>query len=116
VRHAPRIGQAEPAQAVLVADLIAEAFVPIPPTVWLVADADERRHRLAAQFLIIVEHAFDHGHVELTSDWPPPPDRTWIGSPRWTTCSPHTTRTACTTTWRFSRCAGSIRTGASARC
>lgn len=68
MRRAPQIIRAEPDQAGLVAELIAEAFVPIPPAVWLVADPEERRHRLAANFVILVEHAFRHGHVELTGD------------------------------------------------
>jgi GNAT superfamily N-acetyltransferase len=79
---------AKPEQAVAVSELIATAFVPLPPTVWLVADPAERQRRLAAQFLLLVEHAFDYGHVEVTTDlsaaavWfhqegaepPPPPD------------------------------------------
>ena len=89
MRRAPEIVRAAPDQAGPVAALIAEAFVPLPPTVWLVADPEERRSRLAANFEILVEYAFRHGHVELTGEqtaaavWvhhddgvelPPPPD------------------------------------------
>ncbi|MFL6144372.1 MAG: GNAT family N-acetyltransferase [Labedaea sp.] len=68
MRQAQEIVRADPEQAGLVAELIAEAFVPLPPTVWLIADPEERRRRLAAHFVILVEHAFRHGHVELTGE------------------------------------------------
>ncbi|HEV2783206.1 MAG TPA: GNAT family N-acetyltransferase [Actinophytocola sp.] len=84
----PRIVRAEPGRAARVSALIAHAFVDLPPTRWLVADPVERERRLDAQFVILVEHALRHGHVEVTSDgaaaavWfhndgaepPPPPD------------------------------------------
>jgi GNAT superfamily N-acetyltransferase len=84
----PEVVGAKPGQAGAVGTLIAHAFVELPPTRWLVADGAERRRRLAAQFVILVEHAFNVGHVEVTSDrnaaavWfhndgdepPPPPD------------------------------------------
>jgi GNAT superfamily N-acetyltransferase len=65
---APQIVRAAPGQAESVAALIALAFMDLPPTIWLVADEVERRLRLEANFLIFVEHAFTHGHVELSED------------------------------------------------
>jgi GNAT superfamily N-acetyltransferase len=69
VTSTPEIIRAERGQAGAVSALIAEAFVPLDPTVWLVPDPEERRHRLEANFLILVEHAFDYGHVEVTGDY-----------------------------------------------
>lgn len=65
---APTVLRASPAQAEPIAALIALAFMDLPPTIWLVADPAERRHRLEANFLIFVEHAFTHGHVEVIGD------------------------------------------------
>src|SRR5919197_5613164 len=71
-----------------VSGLIALAFHPLAACRWLVPDEDERPRRLKGDFRIFVEYAFEHGHVEMTSDgsaaavWvhhngselPPPPD------------------------------------------
>lgn len=71
-----------------VSALIALAFHELPATRWLVPEEAERPRRLKGNFRIFVEYAFEHGHVEVTSDgsaaavWlhhngselPPPPD------------------------------------------
>lgn len=66
--RAPEILRAEPEHAEAVSALVAEAFLPLAPTTWLVPDPAERRRRLEANFLILVEHAFTYGHVELAGD------------------------------------------------
>lgn len=84
----PMIIRAEAEHAERISTLIAEAFEPLDVVAWLVPDRAERRRRLDANFRIFVEHAFAHGHIDLTSDraavavWfhvdggeiPPPPD------------------------------------------
>jgi GNAT superfamily N-acetyltransferase len=65
---APAVVGATPGQTEAVSELIAEAFLPLPPSEWLVADEAERRRRLEGLFLILVEHALVYGHIELTSD------------------------------------------------
>lgn len=84
----PEIVRADARQLDLVSGLVAEAFEVLDVTKWLVSEESERRRRLKANFKIYIEHAFEHGHVEVTSDesaavvWfhhdgaeiPPPPD------------------------------------------
>ena len=82
---APVIERAEPAEARVLAELIAEAFHWLPATAWLVPDPAIRPRILADDFHILVEHAFQWGLVETTADrravavWlpavgdPPPP-------------------------------------------
>jgi ribosomal protein S18 acetylase RimI-like enzyme len=86
VTTASEVVRAGPDQAERVAVLIAEAFLPLPVVAWLLPDPADRLDRLTADFLIFVEHAFTHGHVEVTADvtaaavwfhgadYPPPPD------------------------------------------
>ena len=85
-----KIVRADASQAELVAGIVAESFTDIAPSKWLIpADAAERTKVLQADFLIMVEHALVHGHVDLLVDhsaaavWfphaavdemPPPPD------------------------------------------
>jgi GNAT superfamily N-acetyltransferase len=95
------IGRATLRDASLVADLIAHAFLDLPPAVWLVPERTPRRRVLAGQFRILVEHALQHGHIDLTADdtgaavwfarlspaFPPPPDyvpRLEVACGRWT--------------------------------
>ncbi|GIH15381.1 GNAT family N-acetyltransferase [Rugosimonospora africana] len=54
---------ADPAQAVALAQLIADAFHDLPVCQWLVPDPDERRRVLPADFHILVRHALEHGTV-----------------------------------------------------
>jgi GNAT superfamily N-acetyltransferase len=66
----PKIVRAEAGQAELVAGIVAESFTDIEPAKWLVPDdAAERTRVLKADFLIMVEHALVHGHVDLLSDF-----------------------------------------------
>jgi ribosomal protein S18 acetylase RimI-like enzyme len=51
-----------------VSSLIAEAFCSLDATAWLVPEPDQRQRVLAANFRIFVEHALDHGEVQLTAD------------------------------------------------
>lgn len=65
----PKIVRAETFQAELVSGIVAESFTDIAPSKWLVpGDAAERRSVLQADFLIVVEHALVHGHVDLLDD------------------------------------------------
>ena len=64
----PEIIRAEAGQADRVAALIAEAFLPLAVVEWLLPDPADRLTRLTADFLIFVEHAVDHGRVEVTGD------------------------------------------------
>jgi GNAT superfamily N-acetyltransferase len=84
----PGVVRADPDQIDRVSALIAEAFTPLAVSRWLVPDDAERTRRLKADFRIVVEYAFEHGHVEVSADgsaaavWvhhngselPPPPD------------------------------------------
>jgi len=75
------------AEAAAVADRIAESFVDLAPTAWLVPDPADRRQVLRDDFRILVDHAYDHGQVQVLDDlsaaavWlyadddvPPPPN------------------------------------------
>ncbi|WFE61092.1 GNAT family N-acetyltransferase [Micromonospora sp. WMMD712] len=57
-----------PAETRLVAERIAEAFLVLPATHWLVPDAARRRPVLADNFEILVSHAMAHGQVHATAD------------------------------------------------
>ncbi|WP_410814062.1 GNAT family N-acetyltransferase [Micromonospora sp. 067-2] len=57
-----------PDDAALVAGLIAEAFVALEVTSWLVPDPSKREAVLAGDFEILVEHAMRHGLVHATAD------------------------------------------------
>ena len=103
---------------------IAEAFIVLEVTSWLVPDASKREAVLAGDFEILVGHAMRHGMVHATADrtsvavWlpsvgepaPPPADYDarlaaacgeWTdGSSTSTSCSRRTIRIRTTTTWR----------------
>ncbi|WP_329109096.1 GNAT family N-acetyltransferase [Micromonospora sp. NBC_01699] len=64
----PQIERAEPAEARALTELIAEAFVPLAATTWLVPDPAIRHKILTDNFHIVVEHAFEWGLVETTED------------------------------------------------
>ncbi|MEV7006470.1 GNAT family N-acetyltransferase [Streptosporangium sp. NPDC051022] len=57
------VGGADP-----VIGVIAEAFLPLDSTAWLIPDPEERRRTLAEYFAILVEHALEHGEVYGTAD------------------------------------------------
>ncbi|MFC4016827.1 GNAT family N-acetyltransferase [Micromonospora sp. GCM10011542] len=76
-----------PQETALVAARIAEAFVDLEVTSWLVPDPSKREAVLAGDFEILVGHAMRHGMVHATADrsgvavWfpsvgepPPPPE------------------------------------------
>ncbi|MEV4544128.1 GNAT family N-acetyltransferase [Micromonospora echinaurantiaca] len=58
----------EPAETALVAGRIAEAFLVLDATRWLVPDAGRRQAVLARNFEILVDHAMRHGLVYGTED------------------------------------------------
>lgn len=60
-----RVGHGE---AVDVADLIAEAFVHLPVTGWLVPDRLARRRVLGDNFAISVDHAMVYGEIHTVED------------------------------------------------
>ncbi|MEV4631362.1 GNAT family N-acetyltransferase [Micromonospora sp. NPDC049523] len=64
----PVIERAEPADARVLAELIAEAFHPLAATAWLVPDPAVRPKILTDDFHILVEHAIEWGLVETTED------------------------------------------------
>ncbi len=83
----PPIRPATDAEAGAVADRIAEAFVDLDATAWLIPDPADRRHVLRDDFRILVDHAYEHGEIHVTDDlsavavwyfvddaFPPPPD------------------------------------------
>ncbi|MGS2619101.1 GNAT family N-acetyltransferase [Micromonospora sp. LZ34] len=57
-----------PAETALVAGRIAEAFMVLDATRWLVPDATRRRAALAGHFEILVDHAMRHGLVHGSAD------------------------------------------------
>ncbi|MFC8851170.1 MULTISPECIES: GNAT family N-acetyltransferase [unclassified Micromonospora] len=63
-----RIERLGPPETRLVAERIAEAFLVLPATHWLVPDAAQRRAVLADNFEIPVGHAMAHGQVHATAD------------------------------------------------
>jgi hypothetical protein len=60
----PLVVRANPNDAYELAHLIAHSFWDLPPAVWLVPEPLARQRALAGQFQIVVEHAFETGHVE----------------------------------------------------
>jgi GNAT superfamily N-acetyltransferase len=51
-----------------IADLIADAFLPLSGTEWLVPDPARRRAVLRDQFAILVDHALAHGELDRLAD------------------------------------------------
>lgn len=64
----PPISRVGAAAAGAVADLVAEAFHPLPAAAWLVPDPAERARLMAGQFAILVAHATEYGSVHRTED------------------------------------------------
>ncbi|HEX5493067.1 MAG TPA: hypothetical protein VFX70_00650 [Mycobacteriales bacterium] len=62
------VGPADPGAADVVSDVIAEAFAELAVVGWLVPEPAARRRVLAADFGILVDHAFAHGQVHATPD------------------------------------------------
>ncbi|MFV2100747.1 GNAT family N-acetyltransferase [Micromonospora sp. LOL_024] len=62
------VGRLGPADLQWVAGRIAESFLVLDATRWLVPDEAERENALAGNFEIIVDHAIRHGHVFGTED------------------------------------------------
>ncbi|WP_283133654.1 GNAT family N-acetyltransferase [Rhizohabitans arisaemae] len=61
----PAIRRAEPAEAEPVSALVATAFLHLPALNWLVPDSGARLETMTANLRIFVEHALEHGHVDL---------------------------------------------------
>lgn len=64
----PPIRHASTAEAVAIADRIAESFLELPPTAWLVPEPADRRQVLRDDFRILVEHAYDAGEIHVLDD------------------------------------------------
>jgi GNAT superfamily N-acetyltransferase len=64
----PVIEQAGPSDADVLSQVIAAAFEPLPPSVWLVPDLDTRLEIFPAYFGLHVEHALADGLVLTTAD------------------------------------------------
>jgi ribosomal protein S18 acetylase RimI-like enzyme len=64
----PPVVPADPGDVGLLADVIADAFFDLPPSVWLVAEPDMRIEILRNYFALQVEHAFKYGHVDMLED------------------------------------------------
>jgi GNAT superfamily N-acetyltransferase len=62
------IRRATAADAAHVAELVATAFAPLHAVNWLLPDPAVRPKIMTADFLILVEHALDHGHIDLVED------------------------------------------------
>jgi GNAT superfamily N-acetyltransferase len=64
----PQVIQADPADAAVLSQVIADAFHDLPPAHWLIADPDIRRKIFPAYFRIFVDHALASGVVHITTD------------------------------------------------
>ncbi len=64
------IRRAGPADATRVAELVATAFAPLAAVTWLLPDPALRPKIMTADFQILVEHALDHGHIDLVEGAP----------------------------------------------
>lgn len=64
------IRRAASADAAQVAELIATAFAPLAAVNWLSPDPALRPKIMTADFQILVEHALDHGHIDLVEGAP----------------------------------------------
>ena len=65
-REDPAVVLAGPADAGVLADVIAEAFYPLPPSRWLLPDAAVRRQIFPRYFRIFVHDALARGRVYTT--------------------------------------------------
>jgi GNAT superfamily N-acetyltransferase len=68
VNNLPPIVKAGYREGDAIAALIADAFQPLDPVAWLVPDPQNRRTILAANFRILVEHAFFFGEAHVFDD------------------------------------------------
>lgn len=59
------IRRAGPEDAVQVAELVGTAFAPLKAVSWLLPEPSVRSRVMAADFLILVEHALKYGHVDV---------------------------------------------------
>jgi GNAT superfamily N-acetyltransferase len=64
----PGVITADPADAEALSDLIAQAFLHLPPSRWLIGDPGARRAIFPSYFQIYVEHALATGIVHTTPD------------------------------------------------
>lgn len=64
------IRRATEADAGHVAELVATAFAPLDAVAWLVPDADARPQIMTANFRIFVDHAIEHGHIDVIDEGP----------------------------------------------
>jgi GNAT superfamily N-acetyltransferase len=64
----PHVTQADPADAAVLSQVIADAFHDLPPAHWLITDPDTRRKIFPAYFRIFVDHALASGLVHITTD------------------------------------------------
>jgi GNAT superfamily N-acetyltransferase len=62
----PGVIVAGPADAAVLAEVIAEAFYPLPPSRWLIGDRAARRQVFPAYFRLYVDHALARGVVHTT--------------------------------------------------
>ena len=63
-----RVRRAGPAEASLLAGILAEGFMEDPVSRWLFPDAGDRASRHPAFFRVFVDHAIAHGTAYLTAD------------------------------------------------
>jgi GNAT superfamily N-acetyltransferase len=66
--HAANIRTASATDAATVAYVVATAFHPLDVCRWLIPDPTERADRFPDYFRILVDHAFGHGTVHVTTD------------------------------------------------
>jgi GNAT superfamily N-acetyltransferase len=68
------IRRATPDDATMVAELVAAAFAPLDAVAWLVPDEAVRSRIMTANFRIFVDHAIEHGHIDVIDDSVPSPN------------------------------------------
>ncbi|HEX6472172.1 MAG TPA: GNAT family N-acetyltransferase, partial [Streptosporangiaceae bacterium] len=64
------IRRATPADAGRVAELVAAAFAPLDAVGWLVPDRAARPRIMTDNFRIFIDHAIEHGHIDLVDETP----------------------------------------------
>ncbi len=68
MNYTPKIRTASVTDAPTVAYVVATAFHPLDVCQWLIPDPQERAARFPDYFRIMVDHAFQHGTVHVTTD------------------------------------------------
>jgi ribosomal protein S18 acetylase RimI-like enzyme len=63
-----QINQAEAADLDRLSEVIAEAFLELPPSTWLIEDARARRQIFPSYFRLYLEHALVDGIIHTTAD------------------------------------------------